>query len=1214
MSSVAKPPVANLSVPDDLPIAEHVASIGEALRTRQVVIVAGETGSGKTTQLPKICAGVLGLGKTIGITQPRRLAARGVASRLAAETGLASDSGVALRMRFEDQGRRDAPFRVMTDGVLLNEVVNDRHLRSYQAVILDEAHERSLNIDFLLGCLKKTLALRPEFRLIVTSATINTDLLARFFDDAPVVEVSGRGFPISYQYLPPASGDSLPASIWNALQHVNANNSKEGGDTLVFLPGEREIHETRDYLSRRFQRLAAGKRSEVLAIYGRLGDKEQRKIFSPGKNRRVVLATNIAETSLTVPRIRTVIDSGLVRISRYATRARVQRLETEFVSQASAKQRAGRCGRLGPGICVRLYDEQTLLAQPAFSDPEIVRTHLSSVVLRLLASKLGKIDSFPWIDPPDPGQINDAYQLLRELNALDRSRQITKTGRDMARLPLDPRLARVVIEGYRRGIGSLTCRVVAGLSISDVRIVPDDARSAAKRVHKAYEVAGSDVATQLRIYDAWQQMRGERGRRAQTEWYSEQFLSPRRLFDWQELENDIKRVARGLKLKEGRAPRKPESVVTQVLLSGFCMQVGRLDESKTYAGPRGGRFVPHPSSAAASQPPPWVMATSYLRTRETYGLGLVGIKPGWLKSVASHLVRRSLTEIRWDSERELVVADVSHALYDLLIAVDKAEPVEARSEPLIREVFIRHALVAGDVKRALPFAEHNQQALVELTQLEGRLRRALRPTDAQLIEFYDARLPAQINSLSQLLDWWSRASDSEQSALRFSVGDWVSAEAVSEALSNLQMPEQVSLDGNVFPVRYQFSPGDLADGAAIEVPAILAEQLPLQIRDNAIPGLLKDRVLGFLRALPKSDRRKLQPLAQRADTLCDELRITNRSGTLADRLGVVLAEQFGITVERAWATYEEPPHLLLKVNAIAGSQDTLAGGQETAAPTLTLPPASFPISDPLEVDGNHVPRWRALQPAAEAGVKENYFSSAFRAQQSQRESIWHLAGLKVRPALQRAAKSIRARPTIVLGFARFSWADGLAEDLWRAIIRRELPPEVVDCVASDEGFLRVVGKVRGELVERIEHELPALEELARQLIELSRQCDDLEDRYAAPVADVRGQLEWLISDGFLTSHGIARLADIQRYLRAIIYRLGKLPQVTARDEVAMAEIVRLEKRWSAQPRAVQDANPNIAWQLQELRVSLFAESIGAKGKVSPARIQRAIDAAASRQD
>ncbi|HEV2061415.1 MAG TPA: ATP-dependent RNA helicase HrpA, partial [Solirubrobacteraceae bacterium] len=828
-----------VAYPSELPISARRDELLDVIGSHQVVVVAGETGSGKTTQLPKLC---LELGRSaIAHTQPRRIAARSVAERIAFELGVAIGDVVGYAVRFDDRSSRDSAVRVLTDGLLLAEIQHDRLLRRYDTIIVDEAHERSLNIDFLLGYLKSILPRRPDLKLIITSATIDPDRFARHFDDAPVVEVSGRTYPVEVRYVPPADGADQLEAIGDAIDSL----SPLEGDVLVFLSGEREIRDAADLLAGRF-----GESLEIVPLYARLSASEQARVFRTGRRRRVVLATNVAETSLTVPGIRYVVDPGMARISRWSPRLKVQRLPIEPISQASAAQRAGRCGRVAPGVCVRLYSEEDFLARPRFTDPEVLRTSLAAVILQMAAARLGEIEDFPFLDPPDRRQVRDGLNLLHELGALDAGRRLTKLGRRLAALPVDPRMARMIVEADRRGCADEVIVIAAALSIQDPRERPADRAAAADQAHARFADDTSDFLSLLAL---WRYVREQQHGRSGNQFRKlckGEFLHFLRVREWEDLVRQLRSAARGVGVRINQAPASPDDV-HRAVLAGLLSHVGMRSE-REYVGARDARFVLWPGSSLARRPPQWVMVAELVETSRLFGRVAALIDPRWIEPVAQHLVRRSYGDPRWEGSRGAAVTSERVTLYGLPIVAARTVPL-ARVDPAgAREMFIRHALVAGDWEARHEFLARNAAARAEVEALEERARRRdLLVEDAVLFEFFDARIPDEVVSGAHFDRWFREQPPHSLDYPR-----------------ELLMRADPSLDGRpdawkqgdlVLPLSYRFEPGSERDGVTVHVPLRALGALRDEGFDWLVPALREELVVALIRSLPKELRRQLVP-------------------------------------------------------------------------------------------------------------------------------------------------------------------------------------------------------------------------------------------------------------------------------------------------------------------------------------------------------------------
>jgi len=749
-----------LSFPAELPVSGRIDEICAAITAHPVIVVCGETGSGKTTQLPKACLqagrGIAGL---IGHTQPRRIAARTVAARLAEELGVALGAQVGFKVRLAEAGSDDSLIRVMTDGILLAEIHGDPMLRRYDTLILDEAHERSLNIDFLLGFLKRLLPRRPDLRLIVTSATIDPGRIAAFFGGAPVIEVSGRSWPIELRYRPPAADPDddldpdLMAGVAMAIDELQREPVANRGDVLVFLPGEREIRDAAEMLRRNGE-------AEVLSLYSRLSWAEQQRVFGRGARARIVLATNVAETSITVPGIRAVVDSGLARMARYSPRSKILRLPIEPISQASANQRMGRCGRIGPGICIRLYAQEDFDAREEFTPPEILRTNLARVILQMAALGLGDIEDFPFPDPPDSRLVSDGYRLLGELEAIDAERRLTSLGESIARLPVDPRLARMLAEASRHGALTELLTLSAFLSIQDPRERPTGMQPQADAKHLLFADPRSDFSGVLKLWQAWRQVREERGTNQSRRWCREHYLSAARMREWEELRSQLAQLAGEQGWRENGQAAGFEAI-HRALLCGLLGGIGERTETGDYLGARGLRFAIAPGTPLCERPPRWVMAATLVETRRVYARMVAAVEPGWIEAAARHLLKRSYDEPEWSPERGFVAARETVVLYGLVLSAGRRVNFGRIDPALARRIFVREALVAGRCRLTAPFLAHNRGVRAALERDEAKLRRpgALYDED-RAAQFYLDRIPDSVHDL-QAFERWRRVAESE---------------------------------------------------------------------------------------------------------------------------------------------------------------------------------------------------------------------------------------------------------------------------------------------------------------------------------------------------------------------------------------------------------------------------------------------------------------------
>jgi ATP-dependent helicase HrpA len=959
-------PLPALVFPESLPVSARRDEIAEAIRNHPVVIVSGETGSGKTTQLPKICA-LAGRGQhgLIGHTQPRRIAATAVARRIAEELGSELGRHVGYKIRFNEKLAMGATFKLMTDGILLAETLSDPQLREYDTIIVDEAHERSLNIDFLLGYLKQLVEgpRRDDLRVIITSATIDAARFASHFgrdtgrrdpsgrpvfEPAPVIEVSGRLYPVEIRWNGFDDGhrddddeSDLPSRIDEAIESLWRESP---GDVLVFLPGEREIRDVAEHLRRLHARECARSAPafgasvwargpiEILSLYSRLSAAEQHKVFTPSGGRRIVLATNVAETSLTVPGIRYVIDAGLARIKRYRYRNKVEQLQIEPISQAAANQRAGRCGRVSDGVCIRLFDEADFASRPRFTDPEVLRSSLAGVILRMKALRLPDIDQFPFLDPPPRKAIADGFALLHELGAVDSARELTETGRLLARLPVDPRLGRMLLAARELGCLSEVQVIAAALSSQDPRERPVQAQQAADQSHRRFANEHSDFLSLLALWNHWRAAQsGRQSNRQLAARLEREFLSPRKLREWADVHAQLGEALEQMHWKPNDSPARPDEV-HRALLTGLLGNLGfkPLDEA-LYFGTHQTRFAIHPSSAIGKKAPRWVMAAELVDTGRLYARGVARIEPDWIERAASHLIQKSWSEPSWSRDAGQVVAQERGVLYGLTLYAQRRVDFGARDPVLAREVMIREALVGGDWDGRLPFFQHNRKLVAEIEQLEHRIRRPeLLVDEVMVFDFYDAAIPPYIHTIRGLEAWWREASAGEPTLL------FLSRDALLKkqpgGAGNDAFPGRLTMSGIGFELDYRFDPGSTDDGVTLIVPLAALNQVDAVRCEWLVPGMLNDKIAALLKSLPQKYRRHLLPLNEAAATLADALAtLAGPARPLVDALIATLTERYGLRVLREDFRQETlPAHLSMNFRLIDGHGARIAASRNLA--------------------------------------------------------------------------------------------------------------------------------------------------------------------------------------------------------------------------------------------------------------------------------------------
>jgi ATP-dependent helicase HrpA len=1218
-----------ISYPAELPITGRRDEIIEAVRHHQVVIVAGETGSGKTTQLPKMCLelgrGVLG---TIGHTQPRRIAARTVAERVAEELGVPLGGAVGWKVRFTDRASDETLVKVMTDGILLAEIQSDRQLHQYDTLIIDEAHERSLNIDFILGYLKRLLPRRPELKVIITSATIDPDRFSRHFGDAPIVEVSGRTYPVEVRYRPLVDPDEPDADsdrdqTQAILDAVDELAAEPPGDVLVFLSGEREIRDTADAL--RGRNLT---NTEILPLYARLSTAEQHRVFQPHRGRRIVLATNVAETSLTVPGIKYVIDPGTARISRYSNRLKVQRLPIEPVSQASANQRAGRCGRTSDGICVRLYTEDDYLSRPEFTDPEILRTNLASVILQMVAADLGDVAAFPFIDPPDRRQVTDGVNLLHELGALDSGEKLTPIGRRLAQLPIDPRLGRMVLEAGQNGAVHEVTVIASALSIQDPRERPVEHQQAADQKHARFADKTSDFLSLLNLWNYLSEQQKDLSSNRFRKLCQAEFLNYLRVREWQDLYSQLRQVAKGLDVTLNKEPAEPQRVHTS-LLAGLLSHVGMKDpETREFIGARNSRFAIFPGSALFRNTPRWVMAAELVETSRLWGRVAARVEPEWIEPLAGHLVKRNYSEPHWSKDRGAVLAKERVTLYGLPIVVDRTVNYGRIDPVLSRELFIRHALVEGDWHTRHPFFHRNRELIGEVEELEHRARRRdILVDEDTLFDFYDRRIAPEVVSAQHFDTWWKQVRTTQPDLLTFERELLISDDA--REFRPQDYPDALQQNGLRLPLSYRFEPGERDDGVTVNVPLAVLNQVGGDGLPWQVPGLRTELVTALIRSLPKPLRRNFVPVPDFARKVLDNL--GDATATL-DSVAHELQRLTAIPVPReAWQLEAVPEHLKATFRVVDEAGRALAEGKDLAAlkrqlkaelrATLSTVVHGIERTGLRDWDFDELPRTversvSGLTVTAYPALVDEGDSVAIRlldTEPEQRTQMWRatrkLALLTVPSPVKQLIRRLPNDAKLTLSNNPHNGVGDLLDDCVNCAADK-LITDAGGPAWGRAGFTTVRDTVRAGLADTSYEVITTVRRVlaARQDTE-SRLATMTGPVFAAAHADMRAQLNALVYRGFITATGYQRLADLVRYVNGIARRLEKLPERPDRDAAWMRsvhEITRDYQQLRARlPHSVELRR--IRWMIEELRISYFAQTLGTPYPVSEKRIRRALD-------
>ena len=1227
-----------------LPITAHRAEIIEALDKHSVIVVCGATGSGKSTQLPKICLeagrGVRGI---IGHTQPRRIAARALAGRIAEELGTPLGGGVGYQVRFTDHSGPRTRVKLMTDGILLKALESDRRLNRYDTLIIDEAHERSLNIDLLLGILKQLTQARADLKVIVTSATIDPQRFAAFFDGAPIIEVSGRGYPVEVRYRPLAAEDedaaelSLPEGIVAAVRELDRAAAR--GDVLVFLPGEKHIREAGEALEG--AKLAD---TDVLQLFARLSARDQERIFETHTRRRIVLATNVAETSLTVPGIRYVIDSGLARISRYSLRGKVQRLPIEPISQASADQRKGRCGRESEGICIRLYAQEDFEQRELFTSPEILRTNLASVILRLAVLNLGEPETFPFLDPPDNRSVNDGVRLLQELKAMDDERRVTSLGRRIAALPLDPRLARMLFAASRQHCLTEMLIIASFLEIQDPRERPADAQKAADEKHAELADQRSDFIAALNLWRVFNQQAAALSGNQLRRWCREHFLSFMRMREWQELHAQL---AGSVKEQDLRANAEPAhySALHQAILTGFLGSIGQLDERREYVGARSGRFVIAPGTPLANKRPRWVVAGSLVETTRLYARMVASVQPQWIEAAGAHLLKRNYSDPHWVESQGFVAAYESVTLFGLTlvsrrrISYGAVAPVEAR------EIFAREALAEGRLGVPAPFLEANRRLRAEVERMEAKIRRRDILVDEQTqTQFYLARIPERMSSVSVFERWRAEAERANPQLLFMTIADLMERDA-PEASSG-QFPDELIIHSNRLPLLYRFEPTVPDDGVTLVVPELLVELLDTDRLAWLVPGLRLEKITAALRALPKALRKQFVPVPEHARAAFDELTASVYADDTAPGLPSIgfsewmarwITRYGGAPMSASDISALQMPELLrLNYRIIDSNDGVLAESRDLAEIKRKFRVANLHVSGrpiepraPLhrEWDFGALPestdvtrgRLRLLAyPALEdrgTGVALVEARTALEANALTRRAIVRLATL----ALPQQAKALRKifgeNRELVLLSQGLALENPLADALLERAFRECFVPDDTELPRDRKTFEARLDARRSELHDVGQRLMQRVAALLKDWRAIRTTVHELSSPiFANAVADIERQLDQLLSANFIETTPQKWFDELPRYLKAIARRLERLPGNVDRD----TELARRAGPFAQALRALelQPANNSarsaveqLRWMIEEFRVSLYAQDLRTALPVSEKRLTEQLDRA-----
>ena len=1237
-----------------LPVCEKRADIAQIIADNQVVVLAGETGSGKTTQIPKICLSIgRGTRGLVGHTQPRRIAANTVANRIAEELHTKLGEKVGYQVRFSDQSSEQTLIKVMTDGILLAEIQNDPYLNKYDTLIIDEAHERSLNIDFLLGYLKQLLPRRPDLKLIITSATIDLERFSQHFSNAPIIEVSGRTYPVALWYRPlfesltkdEESEDKeqdIYGAIVDAVHEIEIHEKSSGvrgGDILIFLSGEREIREAAEAL-----RKAQIAHMEVVPFYARLSLAEQQRVFAPHTGRRIVLATNVAETSITVPGIRYVIDPGFARISRYSYRTKVQRLPIEPISQASANQRKGRCGRVAEGICIRLYSEEDFNNRPAFTDAEILRTNLAAVILQMLQLRMGDIHKFPFIDAPDHRLISDGYKLLEELHAVDSKNHLTPVGTQLSKLPLDPRLARMLLAAQEQSCVRELLIIASALSVQDPRERPVEKQQAADQMHRRFWVEHSDFLGYVNLWDYFETQRQELSQNQLRKLCKKEFLNYLRLREWRDVHHQLTVASKDLGFKTNTEPATYDSV-HRALLTGLLGNLGFNHEEREYLGARNRKFSIFPGSSLSKKTPKWIMAAELIETSKLFAHTVAKIEPEWAMAAAEHLVKRQYFEPHYNSHSGQVMAYEKVSLYGLVLVEKKSVPYAHIDPAVAREVFIRAAFLDGQYaqnpkRKALQqrnnvndFFTHQQQLLKELDDLEAKARRRDILADEQVIfEFYNEVIPPHVVNLAGFENWRKKAEQSNPAILYISRETLMRHGALD--ITQAQFPNELEWRGMVFPLAYHFEPNHPDDGVSIHVPMSVLHQIPEQRLEWLVPGMLRDKCIGLVKSLPKSIRKHFVPVPDVVDKALAAMTPDNKS--LNDALALQLKRQTGVDIPvDAWLDVQVDNYYRFNIKVVDDKGKVITAGRDLAPlrekyraqvqQNIQSAATNIERDNITQWDFDELPQAIQLQRngisirAYPALVDKNnsvalqVLDNPLQAQCLTQRGLARLMYLQLSQAVKYLQKELLKGQEIALTLAGIGSRDQVADDIILAAIKQLAVKDQANLPRNKAVFDALVEANRDRLVacaqELAAHLLASLKLLVDVKKNIKQQKNALVLAFA--LSDIQEQLKHLFYVGLVYKTPEEWLRQYPRYLRAIQLRLEKATLNPQKDKIAMLEIQPYWKRFQEfvekEGEFVMSQNSALMeyrWWIEELRVSLFAQTLKTEVPISPKRLDK----------
>lgn len=1245
----------NITYAQGLPVSENVDEIAAAIRDNQVVIIAGETGSGKTTQIPKICLALgRGVDGMIGHTQPRRIAARTVASRIAEELNSPLGEVVGYKVRFNDQVSDNSFVKLMTDGILLAEMQNDRLLRQYDTIIIDEAHERSLNIDFILGYLKQVLPKRPDLKVIITSATIDPERFSHHFaaidehgnsKPAPIISVSGRTYPVEMRYRPLSENDDNADVITGIINAVEELSTISHGDILIFLNGEREIRDTAAALEKENLR-----DTNILPLYARLTVAEQNKIFKAHRGRNIVLATNVAETSLTVPGIKYVIDPGTARISRYSYRTKVQRLPIEAISQASANQRAGRCGRVSSGICIRLYSEDDFLTRPEFTDPEILRTNLATVILQMLSLDLGEIGDFPFVQAPDNRNINDGIRLLEELAAISTNTsagnnkrqstgktQLTKAGRLLSKFPIDPRLAKMVLSAVDLGCIEQVFVIVGALSIQDPRERPHEKQQAADEKHSRFKDKNSDFIALLNLWNYLKDQQKALSNNQFRKLCQKEYLSYIRIREWQDIFAQLKLTLKDINIAMSSLDIEQESnidLVHQALVSGLLSHLGQLDENREYKGARGTKFYIFPGSGLAKKTPKWLMVAELVETSRLFGRMAAKIDPTWIEPVAGHLLKRSYSEPHWEKKQGAVMAYEQVSLYGLIVVPKRKVNFNQIEPETCRELFIREALVNGDINLKEPFFVANKTLVAQVEALEQKARRKGFLVDEQLIfEFFDQRLPETVICQRSFMSWWKKQKQSDEKLLHFTK-EFLLQES-PEAVTKISYPDSWQQENIRLPLSYNFAPGELDDGISVHIPIGILNQIEDSGFEWLIPAMREELIIAMIKGLPKTLRRNFVPAPNYAQASLAKM--TPFETSISHSLAKQLLRMSGVKIpEETWQAIELPLHLIMNFKVMDDKGKLIKQGRNLTELKESLQGkvkstikkvaekgiektnisdwdfGQLPIGYEKKMANITVKAFPALVDK-KSSVAIELFEEQETATHAMLNGIARLVLLNIPSPIKYLQEKLPNKAKLGLYFNPFGSIADLLQDCIIAASQHLIEQqkgEHGELPRNEQSFKQIKDLVRAEIADcvlaaaiKVEQALTLNHDIRKKL-KGSVPLNMIQNQ-----GDIKQQLDKLVFKGFVTNSGIDKLDDIIRYLNGMLRRLEKMPIDPNQDRLKMLEIEKVSALLEAvitkqrKDKPIPPALTECRWMIEELRISLFAQNLGTAMPISVKRIQ-----------